>query len=49
MPHNAEKVLVVDPGTGQASSIDLPFSIAASKKNKFASVCRVNGKAVVAS
>ncbi|CAE7655484.1 unnamed protein product [Symbiodinium sp. CCMP2456] len=46
VPRNAEKISVVDPATGQASAIELPTGIDASRREKFVSVCNVNGKAV---
>ena len=45
-PCDAEKILVVDPATSQASAIELPEGIDAKKDYKFVSVCAVNGKAV---
>ena len=44
--YNVEKILVVDRAAGQASAIDLPAGIDASRLGKFSSVCNVNGKAV---
>ncbi|CAE7463906.1 unnamed protein product [Symbiodinium sp. CCMP2592] len=46
VPWNAEKIFVVDPATGQASAIDLPAGIDASREQKNVSVCSVVGKAV---
>ena len=48
VPSNAEKILVVDPATGQASAIDLPAGIDASRHWtwNYVSVCNANGKAV---
>ena len=48
VPANAEKILVVDPATSQASAIDLPTGIDASSVDKFWSVRNVNGKVVAA-
>ncbi|CAE7235536.1 unnamed protein product [Symbiodinium sp. CCMP2456] len=46
VPSYAEKILVVDPATGQASALDLPAGIDARGNAKYMSVCNVNGKAV---
>ena len=49
-PYRADKILVVDPATGQASTIDLPSGINLRQGfgRKFGSICAVNGKAVAA-
>ena len=46
VPYDAEKILVVDPASRQASSIDLPAGICPTEEEKFSSCCSVNGLVV---
>ena len=46
VPYDAEKILVVDPSSRQASAIDLPEGICPTEEEKFGSSCVVNGHVV---
>ena len=46
VPCDAKKILLVDPTSQQASTIDLPPGITAKRRGKFCCSCTVNGKVV---